>query len=587
MENVKEYKLPSCAEVGLLDDIINYIEKKHFNYKLVESTKGREINLQICPFCKDNKNHFFLNSISGQYYCHKCNAAGGIYALKKHMGDLAEPLSFEDLAPKEDKIIYDEIARMTEVDSAHLRLLQNKNVLLYLSSRAFSLEAVKHFKLGFADEFGKQWIWYPYITDGKLKNIKKRTLPPAEKGFMRLDGGESSLYNEEVLKQIVDYIIVCEGEADTISLWSKGFRNVVATSIGAKGIKNEWITILDKVPSIYICYDTDNEGQLGAQKIAARLGIERCQQIKLPPKYKDINEYFQRGNRVEDFQKLIDNAERFDVESVKSIGGFIKESIRRIYAGQDENKLELPWKNVNRLIGGGFAPGDLIVLASKPKVGKTSAAFNILYHFAKNDIPSLLFSLEMTPWRILPRLVALHRHKDSRSCSELNELSEAYKELRHMPLYMAYKYNKPTWEFISDTIRHCVRRYGIQFVVFDNLHFLCRSLIHQTQEVSTMSQNFKLLAEELVIPILLIARPRKTSANVISGDDLKDSADVLGDLDILITLTRDRKKSMNGEEIEGAFEPKTLVDIPAVRYAAGGSTYLWANDAECRFDSID
>jgi len=52
-------------------------------------------------------------------------------------------------------------------------------------------------------------------------------------------------------------------------------------------------------------------------------------------------------------------------------------------------------------------PGDLIVLASRPGVGKSSFAFNLLYYYARAGIPSLLFTLEMRPERILPRLAAL------------------------------------------------------------------------------------------------------------------------------------------------------------------------------------
>ena len=567
-----------------MDDIREYIENKRWRYKIVQSQNGPQFLIEKCPFCFDkNGTHFYISSITGQFYCHRCGQSGSLFTLKKHLGDLVEPISFDTLTPKEEIIIDD--MEFENAQKAHLKLLQDKDVLLYLSSRCFSLEAVKHFKLGLSEEYNLKWLWFPYISSGKLKNIKKRTLPPAEKGFMRLIGGESSLYNEDILNTKLDYVTVCEGESDLVALWSKGFKNVVATSVGAQGIKNEWIEKLDKIPMILIAYDSDDRGQLGAQKLAARLGIEKCKQIKLPNGHKDINEYFQRGKRAIDFQQLIDNAETFDVEHVKSLAGFIQQSVHKIYAGEKENKLELPWKNVNKLLDG-LAPGDLIVVAARPKVGKSSFSFNVLYHFAMMGIPVLLFSLEMAPWRILPRIVALHRRKDSRLCNDLNELLTAYKELKHVPFYLAYKYTKPNWDFVADTIRNCVRRYGIQFMVFDNLHFLCRSFTKQTEEVSVMSQNFKLLAEELAIPIMLIARPRKTSAKIISGEDLKDSADVEGDLDSLIILSRERKRSISGEDVEGAFEPKTLIDVPSSRYSSGGSTFLWAVDAEARFDEI-
>lgn len=567
-----------------MEEVKEYIENKKWRYKTVPSPKGIQFQIEKCPFCLDKAGtHFYVSSETGQYFCHHCSAAGSLLSLKKHLGDLADPISFNTLTPKEE-IIIDE-KELENVQKSHLKLLQDKDVLLYLSSRSFTKEAVKYFKLGLSGEDHTRWLLFPYISNGKLKNIKMRTLPPAKKGFKRLLGGESSLYNEDILSEKLDYVIVCEGEIDLISLWSKGFKNVVATSIGAGGIKNEWIEQLDKIPTILIAYDSDDAGQIGAQKLASRLGIERCKQIRLPNGYNDINEYFQKGKDASDFQKLIDNAEPFDVEHVKSLAGFIQQSVQRIYAGEKENKLELPWKNVNKLLDG-LAPGDLIVVGAKPGVGKSSLCFNLLYHYAMQGIPSLLFSLEMPPWRILPRIVALHRRKDSRLCNDLDVLLTSYAELKHVPLYLAYKYTKPNWDFVADTVRHCVRRYGIQFLVFDNLHFLCRSLSHSTEEISIMIQNFKLLAEELAVPILVIARPRKTTSKIIDEEDLKGSADIAGDADIILLLSREKKKSMNGEDTEGVFEPRCLVTAAKVRYAAGGSTFLWVDDACCRFSEI-
>jgi hypothetical protein len=111
---------------------------------------------------------------------------------------------------------------------------------------------------------------------------------------------------------------------------------------------------------------------------------------------------------------------------------------------------------------------------------------------------------------------------DSKKVFAIEVLRKAYDELMDVPLYFAYVYKKPTYDVCADTIRSCVRRYGIQFVVFDNLHFLVRSVSDQVREVSLITQNFKLLAEELGIPIILIARPRKGTNKIITNMDLKD-----------------------------------------------------------------
>lgn len=77
-----------------------------------------------------------------------------------------------------------------------------------------------------------------------------------------------------------------------------------------------------------------------------------------------------------------------------------------------------------------------------------------------------------------------------------------------------------------------------------------------------------------------------THCYIANGILLHNSADIEGDLDSLIILSRERKRSISGEDVEGAFEPRTLIDVPASRYSSGGSTFLWAVDNECRFDEI-
>jgi len=79
----------------------------------------------------------------------------------------------------------------------------------------------------------------------------------------------------------------------------------------------------------------------------------------------------------------------------------------------------------------------------------------------------------------------------------IEHMSTFQEHMKGIPLYMAHKYQKPTFEFVADTIRNSVRRYGIRFIAFDNLHFLVRSAHDQTKEVSIIIQGFKLLAEEI------------------------------------------------------------------------------------------
>jgi len=571
-----------------MPDILAYIKSKGWKYKPVDSDKGLEFKVEVCPFCHDIGGHFYLNSQTGFCYCHKCGNSGGIYTVMKALGDLANILEVGKQADEPKPTINIE-EEMRKVVLAHDNLLHDEAVLYYLRKRRFSEAAMMKFVLGVSEENGIKWLWFPYIRNHKLYNIKKRALPPADKDFRRLYGGESILYNADVLdSDDFDYIIITEGESDCIALWSAGIPNVVGATVGAKGVKNEWIQSLDKFGKIYLAFDTDMAGKDGAARFAKRLGIERCYHLKLPPNYKDINKYFMSGRTLDEFKVLMDRAEKFDVDNVRSISGIIQDSISRLYlTGETNTVIHYPWESVERITGG-LAPGDLIVVAGRPGVGKTTFALQLVNEFSTQGIPSLLYELEMRPERLMPRIVGYHLRKDSRLVGNYEDLQKAYAMLRDKPMYIAYQYKKVGMDTISDTIRMCVQRYGIQFLVFDNIHFLIRGDEDITRRIGATIQEFKLLAEELEIPIVAIARPRKSGAGAreMDSQDLAWSGDIEGDADMIVIVHRNKKKEVSKDYAgeEGIFDPMTDIIIDKCRYNVGGRAHLVADDALARFD---
>ena len=559
--------------------IEEYVRSKGWAYEKVDSERGIQLKVQRCPFCADDNGHFYINAETGQYMCHKgtCGVSGSIYTLKKHVGDIAAVHSMEDYSPAPPKRTEEEESKDIDlVNSAHLTLMSDKGALRYLAHRRFSHEAIEYFKLGLDNSNGVKWLFYPYLSKGKVKNIKMRSLPPSEKMFRRLFGGESALFNEDVLDdKSIDSIFITEGESDAVALWSSGIHNVVGVTVGAKGIRTNWIDSLDRFASIYFVYDSDIAGRQGAIKFANRLGLERCFNVRLPKDYKDINDYLQ-SHTAEDFQKLVAEAHKFDVDSVRPIGALIEESVWNLYSRADEEGFDFPWHSLTKLTGL-LKPGDLFVVAAKPGVGKTTFSLNLAYHLASKNIPILLFELEMRPERLLPRLVA--RHLKKKDSNNLEDLTKAYTDMRDMPMYFAYKYTKLDFQSIADTIQACVRRYGIRFVIFDNLHFLVRGS-DITREIGTVTRDFKMLAEETGIAMLLIARPKKVGAGrMIDTEDLKDSADIEGDSDFVLLLHREKKKAQGWEHAaEGILEPKCFVEVGKARWAGGGICSLTFHD---------
>lgn len=565
-----------------MNEVLDYLDKKKMTYKLSDGANGKEAIVMVCPYCKDTKYHFYFNLINKVFYCHKCNQKGTLFTLKADQGDVANVVPVSTIPEEETQFSNEDIHKISE---AYANLLYDKEASLYVMERGFTREAIDYFRLGASDEEGIKWLWMPYIDAvGTVKNVKKRSIT-GEKKFKRWVGRDSILFNEKALDLQTDSIILCEGETDTIALWSMGIKNVVGVPTGAKGFNPTWVMQLDKYQKIYIAYDNDQAGDEGSHIISRRLGEERCYRIKLPPTINDMNDYVKAGHTKDDFEKLITGAKILDVQYVSQIGDAIQRRIQSMWIDQNKEKdaLKLPWNRLQKLTDG-FVPGDLIILASPPGMGKSSLGLNILYGYAKTSTPCLLFSLEMSVDRLLPRIASMVLQKNSREVENFEDLQKAAIRLKSTPMYLAYVYKKPSFDFVADTVRMCVRRYGIKFLVFDNLHFLVRSLSDQVREVSLITNNFKLLAEELGIPILLIARPRKLSSEgkPMTNLDLKDSADIEGDADIIILLHRKRKSEGDTDNTTlGIFESKCLVRVSKCRYAPGGDAYLSFDDKTC------
>lgn len=580
---------------------LEYIQRKGFEYQL----QSGQIVLKVCPFCGDRKEHFYMDQDQGAFYCHKCQERGNLVTLQNHHGEFSrdrhrmnksrqtrQDTVREAFPDKNDRKPYPSIMPdEKKATEANQRLLNDPVALQYVTdARKIGIATVKAFRIGLQiDKDGGRWLTIPHYERGKLVNIKSRSLPPAEKTFRRVKDCRSILFNGDALEAHKDEIIITEGEMDTLTLLDRGIKNVVGATTGAGSFDPSWIDQLQAVKKIVLCYDPDEPGQKGAREVARRLGYDRCFNIVLPDG-QDINEYFRANHDVFDFQALVSEARRFDVAGIMSFADGLKKYREEWERPYQAHGLITGWPSVDRIIKTGFMPGELIVLSAPPKIGKSTLALQIVTYHALHDTPALFFCLEMRPMKIIEKIVKCKTGKESIGDIELINARQAFK---NKPLYLGYSYQKPTLDGIMDTLRAAIRRYGLKLVVFDHLHFLCRSISNQVQEIGLAVQAFKFLAEELETPVILIAQPRKIQADsIMTAMDLKDSASIFSDCDHLIILHRGRKASTGKDAREGAalqieaYDPVTLVRIEASRYNAGGECLLKFHGECSRFDEM-
>jgi DNA primase len=123
-------------------------------------------------------------------------------------------------------------------------------------------------------------------------------------------GGHAELYGWERILANSERIIICEGEFDRLVLESRGLAAVTSTG-GAGTFRPEWAEAFREIPHVYVCFDNDDAGRAGAERVA-RL-IPNTKIVRLPEEVGeggDATDYFVRlGKSREEFEQLLEAAQ--------------------------------------------------------------------------------------------------------------------------------------------------------------------------------------------------------------------------------------------------------------------------------------
>jgi 5S rRNA maturation endonuclease (ribonuclease M5) len=599
-----------------------YCVSKRWN---VRDGSDGNFQVEICPYKQCDNWHFYVvytgpKGDSGLHMCQKCGSSGNLYSLQQKLGDGPIPgvYSAKEFGSKEKKI-----DALPDVDAAHAALLADADAMDYLlNERGISQETIEQHRLGLVE---KHWfksagdvraIVIPYLVGDQCIFVKYRTFSPAPRDFSAPKGWDVPLFNGEILKAGLKEIVFVEGEYDQMVMESHGFFNVVGVP-GAGIQKAEWIKELDDIApdNIYILLDNDKAGTTGAHELASRIGIDRCLKIVLPnleyvddfgvtKKCKDVTDFFVKcGGTVEQFEKIKADAKQFDVSGVASTGDTLQE-LKTFLQGKDSLMPTYctPWPSLNQRVG--FENGDVCDLIAEAKTGKSTVALNMLeFAVTTYNEPALFVCLEMTRVRLARKWVSHVTQTDDsipkseaegkvRLTAMLAAVDKAAKIAanRTADLYFCYpQVDKP--EDVYNLIRQCYRRYGVKWVVVDNLQLLCdMTLANQTGQMqnrtvllSTISKSLMRLTKDLDIKMIRILQPHQIKEdNIIAARNTDGSSQISKDCDCHIMFHRnpvgDTKKSTFESagvlETDAAMDSRMLCTVGLTRYSAGGSCTL-------------
>ena len=216
---------------------------------------------------------------------------------------------------------------------------------------------------------------------------------------------------------------------------------------------------------------------------------------------------------------------------------------KNIAAGVDTGLYKL-----NRLTGG-WHKGNLIILAGRPAMGKTTIMLSMAKAAAKKDFDVLIFSLEMSTDELTDRLVISNTDIDSEQFrignveSEIPKVDESIGRLHHLPISID-KNVEATAAYIRARVRE-QRRKKCDLVIIDYLNLMTpegKKNRNRENDVSEMTRALKIIAKESEVPVIVLAqlsrKCEERASKMPELSDLRESGSIEQDADIVLLCFR-------------------------------------------------
>ncbi|MDB5167637.1 MAG: Replicative helicase [Candidatus Saccharibacteria bacterium] len=244
----------------------------------------------------------------------------------------------------------------------------------------------------------------------------------------------------------------------------------------------------------------------------------------------------------------------------------------------------------------GLQRSDLIILAARPAMGKTTLVTNLAYNVATiAKQPVLFFSLEMSKEQLVDRMLADASGVDAwnirtgnLSDDDFSKLSEAMGEMAEAPIFIDDTPGMSVLE-IRTKARRAMHEQPLGLIIIDYLQLMQgsgRDGGNRVQEVSEISRGLKLIARELNVPVIALSQLSRSvesrSPQIPQLADLRESGSIEQDADIVMFIYR-----------EAYYNPETerenLTDLIIAKHRNGptGKIELYFHPERLRFMSLD
>jgi replicative DNA helicase len=255
-------------------------------------------------------------------------------------------------------------------------------------------------------------------------------------------------------------------------------------------------------------------------------------------------------------QRIYDVARHEDKEQVASLRELVDQAMTDLEKIQNRESafagLPTGFRDLDGLLSG-LQAGNLVILAARPGVGKSSFATNLARNVAvESRLPVAMFSLEMSRWEIGMRLLCAEARvpwdsiRNKRvGADDWSRIVQAAEVLHDAPLSIVDAGNVTLVDIRAKARRLSARRAGLGLIIVDYLQLMShhRRVDNRQQEIAEISRGLKLLAKELDIPVIAVSQlnrdPERRQDKRPQLSDLRESGALEQDADVVMFIHRD------------------------------------------------
>lgn len=310
-------------------------------------------------------------------------------------------------------------------------------------------------------------------------------------------------------------------------------------------------------------------------------------------------------NEAEDIEKVLDEAEQIlfsisqkslkqEFTPISSILGEAFDRLDDLHKNKGEMRgVPTGFTDLDNLLSG-FQKSDLIILAARPSVGKTSLALDIARNVgSKAKVPVGIFSLEMSSDQLVDRMIAAESNIDlwrlrtgNLKDSDFEKINDTMGKLSEAPIFIDDAASANIME-IRTMARRLQAEHDLGLIVIDYLQLMeGRSKENRVQEISEISRGLKMLAKELNIPVIALSQLSRAIESRPDQrpklSDLRESGSIEQDADVVMFIYRE-------DRVNPDTENKGIAEIVVAKHRNGpvGSKSLYWHEQSASFKNLE